>query len=117
MKYYRFGLMTLAGLLLLSGISGAANPELRARFRTVADMLRDPTMQFAHDTQSSDDAGAYRMVIGLNMAALGERCDKGQIPMATCDDLLSEIGGYLADKQVSLAEIKPWLTRLKALGI
>lgn len=117
MRPFHFGLMTLTGLVLLSGISAAANPELRARFRTVADMLRDPAMQFAHDTRSSDDAGAYRMVIGLNMAALGEKCDKGQIPMVTCDDLLSEIGGYLADKQVSLAEIKPWIDRLKALGI
>ncbi len=117
MKGYRYGLLTIAGLLLASSTSFAANPELRARFRTVADMLRNPAMQFAHDTQSSDDAGAYRMVIGLNLAALGEKCDKGQIPMATCDDLLSEMGGYLADKQISMAEIKPWLERLKALGI
>ncbi len=117
MKTNRFGLLTIAGFMLVSSASFAANAELRARFRTVSDMLRNPAMQFAHDTQSSDDAGAYRMVIGLNLAALGEKCDKGQIPMATCDDLLSEMGGYLADNQVSMTEIKPWIDRLKALGI
>lgn len=117
MKRYRFALLTMAGLVLFGGLAQAANPELRARFRTLADMLNNPALQFAHDTQSSDDAGAYRMVIGLNLAALGEKCDKGQIPMATCDDLLSEMGGYLADNQVSMAEIKPWIDRLRALRL
>lgn len=111
---FAFKNITLAALMgMLAASAMAADMELRARFRTLGDMLHDPAMQYAHDTNTSDDAAAYRMVIGLNLAALGEKCDRGQIPGPTCDEFLTEMAGYLADKQISMLEIRPWLERIK----
>ncbi len=110
---FKFSAILAAMLVTFSSQGAAADMELRARFRTLGDMLHNPAMQYAHDTNTSDDAAAYQMVIGLNLAALGQKCDRGQLAAAACDEFLTEMAGYLADNQVSMMEIQPWLERIK----
>jgi hypothetical protein len=114
-SYLKISFFLVAVCALATPAHAAADAQLRSRMTAIMKQVTSPAMQFAHDTNSSNDASAYRMIIGLNLASLIQKCEAGAITAAACSGYVTQMEGYVADNRLSLAEIRPWLVQIKPL--
>lgn len=115
MKQFSNLLLVSALILAVFATESFAAPDavLRKRISTDIKKLHSPEMKIVDDSQSTNDPKLVIMVIKMNLAALGGKCENVKIPATSCNQFLDEFEGYISDNYVSYSEMKPWFDKIK----